>query len=163
MTKDWKFYTGMVFLALSIAFPLLGFLVPLFNFPPAISALIIGAFVVGGPEVMMILAVAFLGKNMVHFFKEKFFRFFKNRKFKESVSKFRYYFGLTIMILSGAPLYFSVYFTDLVSEDKSVRYIILLGADVLFVISFFIIGSDFWEKFKRLFIWESSRGESPSQ
>jgi len=34
------------------------------------------------------------------------------------------------------------------------RIVILAAADVAFILSIFVMGGEFWEKFRRLFVWE---------
>jgi len=155
INKDWKFYLGMFFLCLAFILPLFGLLIPLFEFPTAISAILIGLFTLGGPELMMVLAVICLGKKILQIFKKKFCRFFKQKEVVRSRSKFRHYFGLFLLFGSGVPLYLSAYFHDLFPDEGYMRHLVLVGADVVFILSFFILGEDFWENFKNLFIWKN--------
>jgi hypothetical protein len=68
LKKDWRFYTGIAALVLALVLPLLGLAVPLLGLPTAVSAVLIGGLVAGGPEVMLVLAAAFLGKETLHVF-----------------------------------------------------------------------------------------------
>ncbi|MCK4934074.1 MAG: hypothetical protein KAR79_00645 [Simkaniaceae bacterium] len=149
-----RLYLGMMFLILAFILPIFGFLVPLFDFPTAVTATLIGLFTLGGPELMMILAVICLGKRAIIHFKKRICKIFKRKMVIKGVSKFRHYFGLILLFGSGIPLYLNAYFIHLMPEDKLDRYYILLSADVVFILSFFILGKDFWEKFKNLFVWK---------
>jgi hypothetical protein len=155
LKKDWKFYVGIIFLLLSLILPLFSFIVALFELPPKIYIPIIGVLTIGGPEVMVIIGAAFLGKNVYNYYREKFFAIFKRKP--KPISKTRYYIGLTIMLFSITPLYINGYLPDIMPSKIYVKNLILLSADLLFVISFFILGGDFWEKFKKLFIWEDTK------
>ncbi len=44
---------------------------------------------------------------------------------------------------------------DLIPGHKENRLVMNLIADFLFVASFFILGGDFWDKFRALFIYEA--------
>jgi hypothetical protein len=61
------------------------------------------------------------------------------------------------MFFSVVPLYINGYFKGILPKDDTTRYLILVSADFSFVISFFILGEGFWEKFKGLFIWNEGR------
>lgn len=79
------------------------------------------------------------------------------------MSKVRYYFGLAIMILSVVPLYLNAYWPEVMPEKVYAKNAILISADLIFVISFFILGANFWEKFKGLFIWDEHKKNSLSK
>ena len=34
------------------------------------------------------------------------------------------------------------------------RIVVLAAADLAFILSIFVMGGEFWEKFRRLFVWE---------
>ncbi len=143
----------MTCLILSVGLPLFGFAIPFMGLHPGLAATIMGLLTIGGPEIMILLAVLFLGKETLSYYKHKLYqRFFKKRKHKP-VSKFRYYLGLVIFLASPTPLYLNAYGSHLLPSDEQLRHFVLMGADLVFVLSFFILGGNFWEKFKALFIW----------
>ncbi len=151
--KGWKYYIGMTCLIFSLGLPAFGFAIPFMGLQPTLAAILVGFLTIGGPEVMIFLAVLFLGKETLSYYKQKLYKcFFKRRKY-EPVSKFRYYFGLVIFFASPTPLYFNAYGAQFLPADEHLRHFILMGADLAFVLSFFILGGNFWEKFKSLFIW----------
>lgn len=155
--KDWKFYIGISCLVMSCILPLLGLIVPFLHLSLAVSSIIIGILTIGGPEILILLAVAFLGKETLTFIKQKVFAFFKRKKTIKPVSKFRYYFGLSILLASGIPLYLDAYFPHWLPDDKKIHYFVLVFSDLVFVSSFFILGDNFWEKFKNLFIYNDDQ------
>jgi len=126
----------------------------MFGLSSGFSALLVGLFVLGGPELMMILAAAFLGKKMILLCKKAFCKIFKKKAFIRTVSKFRHYFGIFLLFGSVIPLYLNAYLTDWLPTEGHLRHYILLGADVVFILSFFILGGDFWEDFKNLLRWK---------
>jgi hypothetical protein len=152
LEKDWKYYLGLVFLILSIIFPIIGLVFPFFDFPSKYSIPITTFLLIGIPEIMIIVAVSLLGKKYYQFCKQRFFKLFK-KKFKP-VSKKRYYFGLIIMVLSVFPLYLYGYGYELLPKDNYLRYFMLFLGDFCFVLSFFIMGKQFWHKCRCLFVWE---------
>jgi hypothetical protein len=153
--RDWKFYLGITSLLASFILPLFGFFVPFLKLPVKVTVPIVAFLTVGGPEITVIVGVLLLGKKVFKYYKNRVFLFLK-RIFK-NVSKPRYYVGLFIMFFSVVPLYINGYFKGILPKDDTTRYLILVSADFSFVISFFILGEGFWEKFKGLFIWNEGR------
>lgn len=154
LKKDWKFYLGIGFLILSFLLPLLGFAIPFLKLNVEIIIPLTAFLIVGGPEIMVVIAAAFLGKKFYTHFRNKLYSFFKRKKKPKRVSKTRYYFGLTIMLLSIVPFYLSEYLPQIFPNKTYEKNIIFFIADLSFVISFFILGGDFWEKFKKLFTYD---------
>lgn len=143
----------MTFLVLSFLIPIVGFIFPFLGLPTALAATLTGVFIVGIPEVMIILAVLFLGKETFNHYKQKFYNLFKKRKkAPKKVSRFRYYFGLVIFLASPIPLYLNGYSLHPLLESG--RHTILMIGDLSFVLSFFILGGAFWEKIKALFRYD---------
>jgi len=110
---------------------------------------------------MIILAVLLLGKKAVLHFKKKLWGFFKLKKLPKPVSKPRYYIGLFLFFFSLTPLYIAAYAPHVLPGDETARFLITTSGDFVFVLSFFILGANFWEKFKRLFVWEPPTQKSP--
>ena len=71
------------------------------------------------------------------------------------VSRTRYRFGLTILILLTVFGSFIYYAPDLIPGYNENRLMMNFIADFLFVASFFILGGEFWDKFRALFIYEA--------
>ena len=71
------------------------------------------------------------------------------------VSRTRYRFGLTILIFLTVFGSFIYYAPDLIPGYTENRLVMNLIADFLFVASFFILGGEFWDKFRALFIYEA--------
>ena len=69
----------MACLILSFGLPFIGFLIPFLDLPGGVTALLMGILTLGGPEVMILLAVLLLGKEVLDYFKQKVFRLFKRR------------------------------------------------------------------------------------
>lgn len=151
LKKDWKFYLGIALLALSLLAPLLALVVPFLGLAPGLAALVAGVCLVGIPEICALIAIALLGKQTWNFLVSKLKKHIP--LFPDRVSKFRYYLGLSLNLASIIPLYMAGYFPDLLPPQPT-RLYILIGADLLFVASFFILGGQFWEKCKRLFVYE---------
>jgi hypothetical protein len=151
--KDWRFYTGMAALVLAMVLPLLGFAVPLLGLPAAASAVLIGSLVAGGPEVLMLLAAALLGKQHLHALLGRARQALGRALLVKPVSRARYYAGLTISLISLLPFYLYGYFPAMMPAGDA-RIYVLAGSDLSFIFSVFLMGGEFWEKLRRLFVWE---------
>jgi len=152
-TANWRFVAGVSVLGLAMVLPLGALLIPLLDLPVAQSTLIAGALVAGAPEVLMLLAVALLGRQNFDRIVSAAKKFFFTTFFSTPVSRGRYYAGLAICLLSFIPLYVAGYTSSWMPTTHG-RIAILAVADLAFILSFFVMGGEFWEKFRRLFVWE---------
>lgn len=152
-TSNWRFVAGVSVLGLAMALPFCALLIPLLDLPVAQSALIAGALVAGAPEVLMLLAVALLGRQNFDRIVGAAKKFLFTTFFSTPVSRGRYYAGLTICLLSFVPIYVAGYVPSWMPAGNG-RIAVLAAADLAFIFSFFIMGGEFWEKFRRLFVWE---------
>jgi hypothetical protein len=143
----------MAALVLSLVMPLFAFLVPLFGLSLAQSAAVVGLLIAGGPEVVGLIGIALLGRNAFQYFTYKLQTALRRVVLPERVSKRRYYFGLTVTLASLLPLYVYGYFPNWLPSGDT-RIYILASAGLCFILSMFIMGGEFWEKFRRIFLWE---------
>jgi hypothetical protein len=153
LKRDWRFYSGTAAIVLAVVMPLGAILVPVLGLPTAQSALLVGVLVAGGPEALCILAVALLGKETFQYFTYKAKTAFRRAVIDRPASKGRYYFGLTIMLVSWLPAYLYAYFPASLPGGNA-RIYILAGMDLAFVASVFLMGGEFWEKVRRIFVYE---------
>lgn len=153
--NNWRFVAGVSALALSVVFPLSALLIPLLGLSPGKATLISGFLLAGAPEIFILLAVALLGKEnfdrIVSSAKGLFFTTF----FQKPVSRLRYNVGLTIFTLSILPIYLVGYAASWMPTGDA-KLFLLAGADFACLVSVFVMGGEFWGKFRRLFIWEGS-------
>jgi hypothetical protein len=153
LQKDWKFYCGLALLALSFLSPLLALLIPILALPPAASAMAAGFCLVGAPEICALIAIALLGKPTWNYLVTALKSKLKFPALSQKVSKTRYFAGLALNIGSIIPLYVAGYFPDLLPAQNGRLYVLISG-ELAFVVSFFILGGQFWEKFKALFVYD---------
>ena len=156
ITKDWRYYTGLTLLALSVILPLAALaIVPMLGLSTAVAAGIIGVATVGSPEVLTIAAIAFLGRDTFNYFKYRILKILKRKMVMRRVSRTRYYFGLALFIGSALPLYIKGFFPDLLPGDEQTKVMIILVSEFIAFASIFILGGEFWEKLKALFLWDA--------
>ena len=113
-----------------------------------------GVLLVVGPEVLSVMAIAILGKDGFNFLKEKVFALLRRAAPTAKVSRTRYRAGLAIWALLFIYGSFVWYAPHLVPGYTEHRIALNLSADFLFIASLFVLGGDFWEKFRALFIYD---------
>jgi hypothetical protein len=153
LKRDWRFYCGMAAIGLSIILPLCALLVPMLGLPMTQSAVLAGALVAGAPEVLCILAVALLGKDTFQYFVHKIKGVLRSAIVDRPASKLRYYSGLAVILLNWIPAYVYAY-APTVMPGGDARITILAAMDLAFVASVFLMGGEFWEKVRRIFVYE---------
>jgi hypothetical protein len=144
-----RYYAGWFFFVMSVTLPLGAFFVPMLGLDKATSALVTGALLVGAPEIGIVLAVAFWGKETFNYFMGRIKDWFKQFAPPPTVSPRRYYTGLVLLAGSFLPTWILAYAPQLLSD--AARIPVLVSADLIFVASFFVLGGEFWGKVRALF------------
>lgn len=145
---------GIVFVSGFLS-PLLIPLVLTLEISIGMKSLVSGLLALGIPELFMLMAVGILGKAGFQYLSSSIFSWFKKYGPPDTVSKSRYTFGLilfSLSILSGIVLPYIWGFVPLVKDN--LIFIVLLG-DVILIFSLFVLGGDFWDKLRSLFIYGS--------
>lgn len=151
----WRLYSGIALIALSLLMPLFSVWIIASTLPAWLKASLVGLVSVGGPEIMAFIAVAVLGKEAFDLIMGRVLGLLKRIAPSASVSRFRYRLGLLLMIITFVPSYVVAYSPSWLPDSSPARLYVCLSADVLFVISLFIMGGDFWDKLRALFIYEA--------
>jgi hypothetical protein len=153
LKRDWRFYAGVAAMVLSVVMPLSALVVPVLGLSTAQSTLLAGILLAGGPEVLCILAVALLGKDTFRYFAHRVMTALRRAVIDQPASKARYYAGLVVILVSWLPAYIYAY-APAVMPGGNVRIYVLAAMDLAFVVSVFLMGGEFWEKVRRIFIYE---------
>jgi len=102
----------------------------------------------------LLIGVGLAGKEAADAVKTRIKRLFRRRTPSQPVSKLRYQIGLWgffgSIVLSWIWLYLGVFNPEWVTFSWR---LILIGLDGITVLSFFILGDSFYDKFKSLFVW----------
>lgn len=149
-----RFYLGLTifitsFFMLPIGFLLKGFVVSHFW-----KAFILTCFWVSAP-LMKFSSIAILGNASYLWIKYQMNHVYHRITKPHDVSKFRYNIGLFLFVLPFIPNYIISYTPHLLPASMTVHYIIIITADVIFLISLFILGGDFWDKLRALFVYSA--------
>ncbi len=126
-----------------------------------------------GGELVSLASIIFLGKSGFKAIKSKFTGFIK-AGYVRPVGKTRHYIGVVLLcthVLTAAiiALYawdsFAaatpqgphpiVWGLDLDQQASMVAWLYLIG-EISFLISIYVLGADWWGKFRRIFVWEEA-------
>jgi hypothetical protein len=136
--------------------PLLIPLVTRSDLPGNWKAVLSTGLVAGLPEVGMVLAAAVLGKDGFALLKNKLFALLRKHTEPAAVSAARYRLGLVLFCVPLLAGWLSPYLVRVLPalslEHGSLAPVVVL--DLMFALSFLVLGADFWEKIRRLFVYE---------
>ena len=160
MTEDtvqpnWRFRIGVIVFVASWCSPLLIPLVAASGLSAHWKTIISGALAAGIPEIGAILAIAIMGKSGFNTMKNRIFSFFKKHGPPDRVSLARYRIGL---VMFGIPLLFgwiSPYLQNLIPRFEEKRLLLAAAGDLLFIGSLIVLGGDFWDKVRALFVYDA--------
>lgn len=133
-----------------------GFLAPVFvplvaqsDLPAGWKTTVSGLLVLGIPELGMIIAVAILGKTGFNYLKT---RLWKTVEPPEQVSPTRYRIGLVLFSLPLLLAWFTPYTEQWLPGYEDNRMLYGIVGDAMFIASLFVLGGEFWDKVRALFI-----------
>ena len=157
--KDWRYYLGLILFVLSLILPLLALVfVPLLGLSPGVSTMLYGLSLAGGPDVILIGAAALMGKENLEYLFPKLGNWFKNLVKWDQVSTRRYRVGIWlfwISILTSLAFFYFLPETLREGNQPGWGFYVSVGADILFIISFFVLGAEFWGKLQALFRYDA--------
>jgi hypothetical protein len=149
-----RFYLGLIlfiasFFMLPIGLVLKGFIATHFW-----KGFILAVFWISAP-LMKISAIAILGKSSYEWINYKMHYIYHHVAKPHQVTPLRYNIGLVLFVLPFLPNYMISFMPHLFSISLTTRYIIIIASDVVFLASLFVLGGDFWDKLRSLFIYKA--------
>jgi len=150
-------------LVLGAAVFVFGFLCPLFvplvtrsNLPAAWKTTVSGLLLLGVPELFTIVAAAILGKTGFEYLKARvkgaLSRFFQEHGPPETVGPARYRIGLVMFITPIAFGWLTPYAFHHLPGYETYSFVYGLPGDLLLIASLFVLGGEFWDKLRALFV-----------
>jgi len=119
------------------------------------KAALSGLLMLGVPELFMLIAVAILGKSGFNYIKRLIFSFLKRHALPESVSPTRYIIGLVIFLIPILVGWVTPYASYVIPELITHKLIVGIVGDLILIISLFVLGGEFWDKLRSLFIYDA--------
>jgi hypothetical protein len=149
----WRLKLGVTLFGLSIALPVLGVpLVAVMGLSTATVATVSGVLLAGS-EVLGIVAVAVMGKSGYAYIKNRVFGFLKQYGPPAEVSRIRYTIGLVMFAVPIVFGWLAPYAADLIPGYSDNEFTYAIVGDLLLLVSLFVLGGDFWDKLRALFIF----------
>jgi hypothetical protein len=149
----WRLKLGVAILVLSIILPLA--VVPAImalDLSASITASVSGALLIGA-EVFGIIAVAVMGKPGYLLIKNRVFGFFRKHGPPQQVSRRRYNIGLVMFCIPILFALVSGYAAEFIPGFTGNPLPYAITGDLLLIASLFVLGGDFWDKLKGLFVY----------
>ncbi len=151
----WRLKLGIAILVLSILSPVVGIpVVTGMGLTASMTATLSGALLASG-EVFGILAVAVMGKPGFAYIKNRVFGFLKMYGPPREVSRGRYIIGLILFCVPFLFGWVSPYFADRIPGFMGDPLPYAVGGDLVLLASLFVLGGDFWDKLRSLFIHDA--------
>jgi hypothetical protein len=151
----WRMGVAMVLIVLSLTSALLVPVVASLDLPAETKATISGLLVLGIPQVLMFLAVALVGKPGFQFLKARILGAVMKLGPPRTVGPTRYRIGLVLFVLPLLLAFVSPYASELAPELGTPGLVVGAVGDLTLLVSLFVLGGDFWDKLRSLFVYEA--------
>lgn len=148
---------GLTLIIIGFISPLFAILMPLLNLSPNLTAGLVTLFLVGVPELFLILGVALAGKEGLALVKNKIKKFFGLPEGVFAASKTQYRLAKLLVFLWLVGITVPYYFPTLMGNpifENNLLYISIGGELMLIVAIFFLGGNQMVTKIQNLFTWE---------
>jgi hypothetical protein len=150
--EKWRFTLGLIVFIVGFLSPLLIPLVKAAKLSAGWKVFISGALAVGIPEVFSVAAIAIMGKSGFNAIKDFIFKLFKKYGPPDVVGPTRYRIGLVMFVLPILFGWLAPYAPHLIPGYATHRMVFNLMGDLILISSLFVLGGDFWDKVRSLFI-----------
>lgn len=152
---NWRLTLGVSMLLLSIIMPVAGIpAVTSLDLSVTMKTTLSGGLLIGG-EVLGVLAIAVMGKPGYVYIKSRFFGFLKRHGPPDEVSRSRYNIGLVMFCTPILFGWISIYAADYIPGFSQNPLPYAIGGDLLLLVSLFVLGGDFWDKIRALFVYDA--------
>ena len=152
-----RYKLGVLCIILSFISPLVALIIPFFNLSIELKATLATIFFVGLPEIFLLIGAALAGKKAAQALATKVRGWFgRDDKLPTPVGHIRYNIGLFLffggMFINWILAYAGPGFIQVLGTNSYLVTTFML--DLVTIAGFFVAGALFWEKIKKLFIWE---------
>ncbi len=147
-----KLIIGTVIFVIGFASPIAIPWVLATSWPDGLKAVLSGLLAFGVPELFMVIAAAVMGKEGFNYVMAGLGRFLKPLAPPDEVSKTRYTIGLIMFFVPIAFGFLAPYFSHHLSFMEGDELIYNIAGDVMIFLSLFLLGGNFWDKLRSLFV-----------
>ncbi|MGI9594852.1 MAG: hypothetical protein ACR2QK_01750 [Acidimicrobiales bacterium] len=158
--SGWRRPVGVVLFVLHLILPLIALvLVPILGLPSGTNAIIMGVSVVGGPDVLLIVAIAILGKDGVSELMAKFGSVVRRVTKWDAVTERRYKVGMWVlvasMVLPTIILFFWHSSIEGIEGQPGWGFWVLLASTFAFIGAVLCMGQPFWLRIQAIASWDA--------
>lgn len=148
---SWRIKIGFALFFLSIFWVLILPVMPLLGFSASTIAAFTGVMVVLA-EIMMLAGAAIAGKEGFAYIKSTIFGLFRQYGPPQNVSRTRYLIGLILFIVPILYGWAAPYAEHFIEGLEGYKLPLAIAGDVLLLTGLFVLGGEFWDKLRSLFI-----------
>ena len=148
----WRFRLGLTILIVGWLCPLLIPIIAKTSLSTEWKTIISGLLAIGIPEVFTVAAIAIMGKDGYNLIKKRIFSFLKKHGPPDRVSLTRYRIGLVMFVLPVVFGWLGPYGAQKIPGYEAHRFVVSVIGDLMLIASLFVLGGDFWDKIRALFI-----------
>jgi len=166
-SAGWRIKAGFTLFIVSIAWPVVLPILPVLGLSGTAIAAFSGVMLVAA-ELMLVAGVAIAGKDGFAYIKSKVFGVLKAYGPPKTVSRTRYMIGLVLFCVPLAVGFASPYLEHFqvtqyvpvelgqhIPERAENVFTLALVLDAFLICSLFVLGGDFWDKLRSLFIHDA--------
>ena len=163
-TKDsrLRMRIGSALFALGLGSPIFVPLVTALPLSVELRTLLSGLLVLGIPEALWLVAAAVLGKEGFGALKAQLFGWFRELGPPATVSRARYRVGICLFVLPLLMALLQPYAELWMDAASDHRLAIGFAGDLCLVASLLVLGGDFWDKLRSLFLHDARARLEPS-
>jgi len=149
-----RFYLGLTIFILSFFMLPTGLVLKGFVSSHFWKGFIVTCFWISAP-LMKFTSIAILGKASYMWIRYQMHLVYRRITKPGPVSRSRYNIGLIMFVLPFIPNYIISFTPHMIPDSESIHYFIIVTADIIFLSSLFVLGGDFWDKLRGLFIYSA--------
>jgi hypothetical protein len=154
MSADMRLKLGIALLILGLVMPAGTFLVAGTSWPLTVKTMVSGVLLFGF-EIMLIPAVALMGKDNFDRIRNGAMRVLRGLKPAAGVGRTRYKVGLVLFVGPALFAWIASYVPSWLPENYLLRVWINLGLDLVTIAGLFVLGGEFWDKLRALFLYDA--------
>jgi hypothetical protein len=125
------------------------------SYSTSVKATLTTLLVVVCPKIFLIGTIAILGKPGFAYLKRVIMNFFRKVGPPAEVGQWRYRLGLVMFFLPFLFTLILTYFGHVLPGGQEASPYYLKGGDAMQIVSLFVLGGDFWDKLRSLFVREA--------
>jgi sterol desaturase/sphingolipid hydroxylase (fatty acid hydroxylase superfamily) len=154
MSVNTRLYLGIALLTIGLIMPFGVVFVAKADLPTTLKAAITGILLFGF-EIMAVPAVAVMGKENFDRIMSRAKGWMGSLKPAGNIGKVRHCVGIAMFLLPIIPTYIMGYAPQWLPDNSPWRLWVSIASDAVFLASLFVLGGDFWDKLRSLFIREA--------